>query len=110
MMKRGEAPWSMTANSWQYTTIYDVHGIPMCRLDLENWGVTEDNQDTLETEQAQIARLIAAAPLLLDACIQAEACMSIVAPRSDTAEYMRILDVVRSALAAATQADAGEGR
>ena len=37
---------------------------------------------------------------LVDALIQAEACMSIVVPRSDMAEYRRILGVVRAALAA----------
>jgi hypothetical protein len=35
-----------------------------------------------------------------DALAQAEACMSIVEPRSDKAEYLRILGVVRAALAA----------
>jgi Lar family restriction alleviation protein len=36
-----------------------------------------------------------------DALTQAEACMSIVEPRSDKAEYLRILGVVRAALASA---------
>jgi len=44
------------------------------------------------------ARLIAAAPDMLSALIEAEACMSIVEPRSDKAEYLRILDVVRAAI------------
>lgn len=45
------------------------------------------------------ALLIAAAPDLLDALVQAEACMSIVQPRSNKAEYLRILGVARAALA-----------
>jgi hypothetical protein len=35
-----------------------------------------------------------------DALTQAEACMSIVEPRSDKAEYVRILGVIRAALSA----------
>ena len=54
-------PWTSTANSWQYTTIYDADGRPVCRLDLEDWGVTEDNQESLEKEQAEIAELILSA-------------------------------------------------
>lgn len=38
---------------------------------------------------------------LVEALEQAEACMSIVEPRSGKAEYLRILDVVRSALSRA---------
>jgi len=47
------------------------------------------------------ARLFFAAPDMLDALRQAEACMSIVEPRSDKAEYLRILGVVRAAIAKA---------
>jgi hypothetical protein len=63
-------PWSATANSWQYTTIYSAIGTPICRLDLEDRGVTEENQSELEIEQAKAARLIAAAPALLSAAIK----------------------------------------
>ena len=52
-------------------------------------------------EQVANAHLIAAAPVMREALVQAEACMSIVTPRSDKAEYLRILGVVRAALAAA---------
>jgi hypothetical protein len=65
--KRALAPWSATANSWQYTTIYDGTGDPICRLDLEDWGVNEDNQDQLEMEQARVAAILVAAPDLLEA-------------------------------------------
>jgi len=51
-------PWKSTANSWQYTTIYDANGDVICRLDLEDWGVTEDNQDRLETVQAEVVSQI----------------------------------------------------
>ena len=60
-------PWSYVANSWQYTTIYDHSGRTICRLDLEDWEVTEDNQDDLEREQERVARLIAAAPEMFEA-------------------------------------------
>jgi hypothetical protein len=60
-MKEAPLPWTFTANSWQYTTIYDGNGDAICRLDLEDLGVTEDNQDTLEKVQAKIAALIVAA-------------------------------------------------
>jgi hypothetical protein len=56
--KDAPLPWTVTANSWQYTTIYDGNGDVVCRLDLEDWGVTEDNQDALETLQAKVAKLI----------------------------------------------------
>lgn len=57
-MKEAPLPWTFTANSWQYTTIYDGNGDAICRLDLEDWGVTEDNQDDLEKVQAKVATLI----------------------------------------------------
>jgi hypothetical protein len=59
--KDAPLPWTVTANSWQYTTIYDGNGDVVCRLDLEDWGVTEENQDELETLQAKVAALIVAA-------------------------------------------------
>lgn len=43
-------------------------------------------------------RLIAAAPELVSALEDAEAVMSIVEPRSDKSEYIRVLGVIRSAL------------
>lgn len=60
-MKDAPLPWTATANSWQYTTIYDANGIPICRLDLEDWGVTEENQDALEALQIKVAVLIVSA-------------------------------------------------
>jgi hypothetical protein len=60
-------PWSMVANSRQYTTIYDCNDGTICRLDLEDWGVTEENQSELEKDQADFARLIVAAPDLAEA-------------------------------------------
>jgi hypothetical protein len=43
-------------------------------------------------------RLRAENERLLEALVQAETCMTIVEPRSDKAEYLRILGVVRDAL------------
>ena len=60
-MKEAPLPWRFVANSWQYTTIYDGNGDVICRLDLEDWGVTEENQDDLEKVQAKVAALIVAA-------------------------------------------------
>lgn len=51
-------PWSSVANSWQHTTIYDDNDRQICRLDLEDWGVTEDNQDELEKKQAAVVAYI----------------------------------------------------
>lgn len=53
-------PWTMTQNSWQYTTIYDANRSPICQFDLEDWHVTEENQDDLEKVQAKVANLIIA--------------------------------------------------
>lgn len=52
--------WSVLSASWQHTLIYDETGTLVCRLDLEDWGVTEDSQDELEREQAKVARRIVA--------------------------------------------------
>lgn len=51
-------PWRASANSWQYTTIYDVNGVPVMRFDLEDWGVDEDNQTHLEARQAVVANFV----------------------------------------------------
>lgn len=58
MTKHAPLPWKFTANSWQYTTIYDADDLPVCELDLENWPVTEENQDSFEKEQAKLAAFI----------------------------------------------------
>lgn len=58
MTKQAPLPWTLTQNSWQYTTIYDAEGNHVCRLDLEDWSVTEENQDDLEKVQTQIASRI----------------------------------------------------
>jgi hypothetical protein len=57
------------------------------------------------TDEACIAnaRLIAAAPELLEACRTAETILMIVEPRSHKAEYVGALEVVRAAIAKATQ-------
>lgn len=52
------------------------------------------------------ARLIAAAPVLLTALVEAEAVLSIVEPRSHKAEYLSALATVRTAIA---QASGGVG-
>lgn len=64
--KHAIGPWEAVGNSWQYTTIYDASGSTVCRLDLEDWGVNEDNQEALEKRQTEVSRLISSAPDLLD--------------------------------------------
>lgn len=51
-------PWTSVANSWQYATIYDADNLPVCRFDLEDWPVTEDNQDQFEKAQAEVVALV----------------------------------------------------
>ncbi len=69
--KQAPLPWTLTQNSWQYTTIYAADGAPICRLDLEDWSVTEDNQDLLEKVQSQIAERIVKAVNNHDALLKA---------------------------------------
>ena len=57
---------------------------------------------TIEIRSEADALLIAAAPQMLAALRTVEAVMSIVRPRSDTAEYLAALDQVRAAIAKAT--------
>ncbi len=64
-------PWTMTGNSWQYTSIYDAGGHVVCRLDLEDWGVTEESQDRLEKAQAEAAELIIKAVNLHETLVRA---------------------------------------
>lgn len=71
MTKQAPLPWTLTQNSWQYTTIYDAERNHVCRLDLEDWSVTEDNQDELEKVQTQIAERIVRAVNNHDALVEA---------------------------------------
>ena len=70
-MSEANIPWSLVANSWQYTTIYDADEAVMCRLDLEDWDATEETQDDLEKHQASIARQIVRAVNAHDALVEA---------------------------------------
>jgi hypothetical protein len=67
IMNHTPKPWKAVANSWQHTTIYDANGKTVCTLDLEDWDVTEENQDELENQQAEVAAILSAAPEVLDA-------------------------------------------
>ncbi len=91
--------WKVVGNSWQYTTIYGADGAPICRMDLEDWGVTEDNQEELEEKQATIARLIAAAPVLLEALLMAEELASLKMPGDPATNIAFVRDYRRRALA-----------
>lgn len=59
-------PWSLVAHSWRETSIYSENDTRICLLNLEDMDVTEDNQETLEPILDANARLIAAAPDLLE--------------------------------------------
>lgn len=63
---------------------------------------------TTSDDKASSSVAAAVAAMMRDALVQAEACMSIVEPRSDKAEYLRILGVVRTALSAAPARGPGE--
>ncbi len=84
--KYTQEPWSIVKNSWQYTTIHNESGEAICTLDLEDWGVTEENQDELEARQAKVAAKIAAAPELYEALETSDAL--IVKAQSILAEYI----------------------
>jgi hypothetical protein len=51
-------PFTSVGNSWQYTTIYDAKQDVVCRFDLEDWHVTEDNQGALEEDQTALVAFI----------------------------------------------------
>jgi hypothetical protein len=70
MKRRAPGQWRFVGNSWQHTTVYSQDDAPVCRLDLEDWDVTEDNQDELEAEQERVARLIVAAPEMRDLLVR----------------------------------------
>lgn len=97
-MKHTPGPWNVTANSWQYTTIYAADGTPICRLDLEDWDVTEDNQGDLEKVQASVAAMIVAAPEMLAALKWAE---SALAPFSKEPAEKSGMALIRAAIAKA---------
>lgn len=69
MVERSPLPWHSVENSWQYTTVYDANDNHIFRHDLEDWSVTEDNQDELEAEQARLVNFIVKAVNSHDALV-----------------------------------------
>lgn len=58
-------PWKAEDNSWEVSTVYSASGeVARCYIDS---NVTEDTQDRLEPIKEANARLISAAPDLLEA-------------------------------------------
>ena len=70
MAQHMPGPWKWTDNSWAISTVYDAKWNPVaeCRI---NSDATEDNQDEFEAQKDANARLIAAAPELLEALKEA---------------------------------------
>ena len=66
MSAHSKGPWSATHNSWEFSTVYDASGnaIAECQIDQ---SVTEETQEELEPIKEANARLMAAAPDLLQA-------------------------------------------
>jgi len=66
--KHTQGPWNAKDNSWDFSTVYGPNGqaVALCKISDD---VTEETQDTLEPIKEANARLIAAAPDLLEACI-----------------------------------------
>lgn len=98
--RKTDWPWHVVGHNWQNTTIYDVDKTPICKMDLEDWDVTEDNQDELEAYQAKIACLIAAAPEMLKALELVAGWKEAGTPAADI-----VFTVVRSAIAKATDSN-----
>jgi len=68
--KHTPGPWSVTEHGWSQTGIY-TDGVRIALIDIYD-EATEENQDELEASTAANARLIAAAPDLLDALQEAK--------------------------------------
>lgn len=73
MSKHTPGPWMVFSHSWSDTTIV-AHGFDhgICSLDINH--ATEETQEADEAQMAANARLIAAAPDLLEALIAIDGC------------------------------------
>jgi hypothetical protein len=106
-------PFTSVGNSWQYTTIYDAKQDVVCRFDLEDWHVTEDNQGALEEDQAALVAFIVHAVNNHDALVKAME--KIAEGTEDEAPPFRSLPrgemqrIARDALADLVGAAAGSG-
>lgn len=63
-------PWTVTDNSWEVSSVYDVNGDLVAQVRISD-EVDEDTQDQFEAIKEAKARLIAAAPELLDVLVLA---------------------------------------
>lgn len=64
-VQHNAGPWSSISHNWHETSVYAASGLRVCKLDTEDWGVTEETEDEFGQKQEANARLIAAAPDLL---------------------------------------------
>ena len=67
MSKHTKGPWTRVRHSWDDSSVYAANGsrVAICRIDEED--VTEETQDACVAVNEANARLIAAAPELLEA-------------------------------------------
>jgi hypothetical protein len=103
MSKHTPGPWAYSHNSWEFSDVYGTDGkvVATCQIDED---VTEETQEMLETIKEANARLIAAAPDLLEAL---QACADwldwlVVPPIDPKDAHHAHLKLARAAIAKAT--------
>lgn len=96
-----DTPRHVRSLSWQ-TIGSSARRYPIAIVLQQDKHIWRDGDRELDANVA----LLSAAPKMLAALRAAEACLSIVEPRSDRAEYLKTLKAVRAAIAAA-EAEAG---
>lgn len=99
-------PWSVFNHSWCETSVIAIgfdHSI--CLLDINH--ATEESQEADEAQMEANARLIAAAPELLEALKEALACGMVPVSSANEggavmySEHVRVADMIRAAVAKA---------
>ena len=66
-VKHAAGPWEVVDNSWEVSTVYAPNGSVVATVAIHH-EVTEETQDEMERIKDANARLISAAPDLLEAC------------------------------------------
>jgi len=101
--KHTPAPWRVTDNSWEISTVYNRSGDPVAECHI-NPDVTEETQDIFERQKDANARLIASAPDMFDTLTDLEEYLADCADADIEGgnTEMRLLMQVREVLAKAT--------